>query len=117
MSSVQYISKIPEVLRNLTKTDSKIAKLITEDLDRESYKLAPAVTNEMRNSRVVEHTPTGGQITYTKIYSARLYFGETFVFSKAENPLAGALWGRRAILNNTEKWINFSAEMSKRGMK
>ena len=113
---VQYHSKIPKVLMDIDKSTRSSSRLVLEDLDREAYKLAPAVTNEMRNARQAIHDANGGKIIYPKIYSARLYFGETFNFSKAENPRAGALWGRRAIAKNRKKWRAFIAKHLKGGL-
>ena len=117
MGRVEFINKLPEVLAKTQTTAISITRIILEDLDKEAYNLAPALTNEMRNARQVV-TPTGtvGHIIYPKIYSARLYFGVDFNFTKQTNPNAGPLWGQRAIQKNKKKWEKLGAQLSKAGM-
>lgn len=116
MAGMTFINKLPQAEARVLRNAKLIRDAILEDLDKESYTRAPAVTNEMRNARQVVREGTGGHIIYPKVYSARLYFGVDFSFTKIVNPNAGPLWGQRAIATNKKKWLQISGLISRGGM-
>jgi hypothetical protein len=68
---------------------------------RQSKPFVPFVQGTLANTAVVE---SPGKLVYVQVYARRMYYGESFNFTKTFNPDAGARWTDRAKAAFLSDW-------------